>query len=223
VLSGYIEDNRDRFEVEIENRVKAHLWGPLKLFASRKGKEIVDEIVTEIRYLENSESNFSLEIKKQLNDFKTQLSTQSFDKVAFNLSIERLLSQKSFRDGIIQAIDDLILSVIQFMREGEDGSSNIEKLVDSTIRFSINNLIADSDNIAIINREISNLIMDTVKKYSILDLLTNLIRQEIHAMSESDFISYIEDEVYDDLQYIRLNGAVVGGIVGGILYFITLL
>lgn len=223
VLASYIENNRSKFEVEIEARVKSHLWGPLKLFGNNKGQDILDEILDELSKLQSGSSSFSAEVKLELEKYKENLMRDSFDRVTFNVSVEKLLSQKSIRDKIIHAIDELILGILEFIQEGHRGVSNIERLIDKTLVLITTNLISEQENVAIINMEIASIVNDSIKKYALLDRITHLIKNEIISMSEKDFVEYIENQVYDDLQYIRLNGAVVGGCVGGIIYIVTTL
>ena len=45
----------------------------------------------------------------------------------------------------------------------------------------------------------------------------------LNKMSDAQFRDFIESRVKEDLQYIRLNGAVVGGLAGMMLYFIRVL
>ncbi|MCX5774274.1 MAG: DUF445 family protein [Fusobacteria bacterium] len=222
VVKNYIIQNRKRFENDIENKVKSHLWGPLKFFANKKGQDVVNEILEELDKVENSSSDIICEIKNQLLSYQNNLLKDTFDAVSFNVVIEKVLSQKNIRDHIISGIDQLILSLLEFLSTESRGASQTEKIIDKMIQHISTNLLNEECS-AIINHEISELLIDTAQKYSLIDTLTQLIKREIISMSEKEFIRYIEDEVYDDLQYIRLNGAIVGGLVGGFLYIVTTL
>lgn len=48
-----------------------------------------------------------------------------------------------------------------------------------------------------------------------------MVREKLGALSESDLIELVKDKAGKDLQYIRLNGMIVGSLVGIILYFAT--
>lgn len=45
-----------------------------------------------------------------------------------------------------------------------------------------------------------------------------IVRANIDGVNDDELVSQIEDRVGDDLQYIRLNGAIVGGLVGLLIY-----
>ncbi|MCD8406567.1 DUF445 domain-containing protein [Tenacibaculum dicentrarchi] len=51
-------------------------------------------------------------------------------------------------------------------------------------------------------------------------LIANTVSDSLEKLNNEDLVKQIEDKVVDDLQYIRLNGAIVGGVVGMILYII---
>lgn len=45
-----------------------------------------------------------------------------------------------------------------------------------------------------------------------------IVRDNIDGVNDDELVAQIEDKVGDDLQYIRLNGAIVGGLVGLVIY-----
>lgn len=45
-----------------------------------------------------------------------------------------------------------------------------------------------------------------------------LVRSRLHELSNAMLVEFIEDKVGDDLQMIRINGSLVGGVVGMLLY-----
>jgi len=45
-----------------------------------------------------------------------------------------------------------------------------------------------------------------------------IVRANIDGVNDDELVAQIEDKVGDDLQYIRLNGAIVGGLVGLVIY-----
>lgn len=52
--------------------------------------------------------------------------------------------------------------------------------------------------------------------------LADVAQAAMRKMDDREFVRFVEGKVADDLQYIRLNGAIVGGLVGLALYGITL-
>lgn len=48
-----------------------------------------------------------------------------------------------------------------------------------------------------------------------------LVREKLESYSEAELIALVKDKAGTDLQYIRLNGMIVGGVVGVLLYLLT--
>jgi uncharacterized membrane-anchored protein YjiN (DUF445 family) len=53
--------------------------------------------------------------------------------------------------------------------------------------------------------------------------LATFIERGIHALGPAGAVRLIEEHAGDDLQYIRVNGTVVGGLAGGAIYALHLL
>jgi uncharacterized membrane-anchored protein YjiN (DUF445 family) len=53
--------------------------------------------------------------------------------------------------------------------------------------------------------------------------IATFIEKGVHALGPEGAVHLIEEHAGDDLQYIRVNGTVVGGLAGGLLYAIHLL
>lgn len=52
------------------------------------------------------------------------------------------------------------------------------------------------------------------------DFIIDLIRQRLEELTDEELIEMSENYVADDLQIIRINGSIVGGIAGGLLYIV---
>jgi uncharacterized membrane-anchored protein YjiN (DUF445 family) len=53
--------------------------------------------------------------------------------------------------------------------------------------------------------------------------IATFIEKGVHALGPEGAVSLLEDHAGDDLQYIRVNGTLVGGLAGGLLYAVHLL
>ena len=50
----------------------------------------------------------------------------------------------------------------------------------------------------------------------------NVVRENLLKLNDQELVMQIKEKVGDDLQYIRLNGAVVGGLVGILIAVVRL-
>ena len=55
------------------------------------------------------------------------------------------------------------------------------------------------------------------------DMIGEMVRGSLEKLSDLDLVRQIETKVGQDLQYIRLNGAIVGGFAGAVLAIIKVL
>ncbi len=55
------------------------------------------------------------------------------------------------------------------------------------------------------------------------DAILSIVQERLKSFSNEDFVEFIETKVGDDLQMIRINGSVVGGAVGMLLFALTYL
>jgi uncharacterized membrane-anchored protein YjiN (DUF445 family) len=53
--------------------------------------------------------------------------------------------------------------------------------------------------------------------------IAGFIENGVHALGPEGAVSLVEEHAGDDLQFIRVNGTVVGGLAGGLLYALHLL
>jgi uncharacterized membrane-anchored protein YjiN (DUF445 family) len=63
--------------------------------------------------------------------------------------------------------------------------------------------------------------LDLVEKRH--DRIGEMVRGSLEKLSDLDLVGQIESKVGRDLQYIRLNGAIVGGFAGAVLAIIKML
>ena len=55
------------------------------------------------------------------------------------------------------------------------------------------------------------------------ELISGLIRERLDEFSDEELVIFVEDKVQDDLQMIRINGSIVGSLVGMALYVLVAL
>ena len=71
------------------------------------------------------------------------------------------------------------------------------------------------------NRGVATLLSGAITKSRLIEGLTGYLATILKSTDEQEFVRRIEDAVWNDLQYIRVNGAVVGALVGLVLAVIS--
>lgn len=117
---------------------------------------------------------------------------------AKNITIEDKL------EGILRGrlkSDELKRPIVNFLREKLDEFESSEKLRQK------------------VDEWLKAFIAKGINKHH--DIIETLVRERLDKFSEDEFSNFVEEKVNDDLQMIRVNGAIIGGICGMALYIIT--
>jgi len=69
------------------------------------------------------------------------------------------------------------------------------------------------------DRFVKTFLADELKKHH--DAIPGLVRERLDEMSDDKLVAFVEAKVQDDLQMIRINGAIVGSLVGMGLYLLV--
>jgi uncharacterized membrane-anchored protein YjiN (DUF445 family) len=72
-----------------------------------------------------------------------------------------------------------------------------------------------------LNRGAASLVSSLIARSGLIEGVTGYLSGLLRNTDEREFVGRIEDAVWNDLQYIRLNGAMVGGLVGIVLAVIS--
>ena len=70
-----------------------------------------------------------------------------------------------------------------------------------------------------LNHWAQNLILRFVKKWR--SYTGNLVREYLSGFTNDKLVAFIEERAGEDLQMIRINGSVVGGLVGMLIFILT--
>jgi uncharacterized membrane-anchored protein YjiN (DUF445 family) len=99
-----------------------------------------------------------------------------------------------------------------------DPSSALSSLLERKLRAGILDLLGEPERRAAFDQWVRSTASDLVQRYHHEIGLT--VREHLEALETGMLVAQIEERVGADLQFIRLNGAVVGGLIGLILGFV---
>jgi uncharacterized membrane-anchored protein YjiN (DUF445 family) len=130
-----------------------------------------------------------------------------------------LAQAERLRDAIVESLeaaplvrDTLARLRAQLEQELDDPASGLSDLIDRTLRAGILELLDDPVRRATVDRWVRTTADDLLRRHHHEIGLT--VRENLEALETGALVAQIEDRVGNDLQFIRLNGAVVGGLVG---------
>jgi uncharacterized membrane-anchored protein YjiN (DUF445 family) len=135
----------------------------------------------------------------------------SADREKLAASFREALADEGFRGGFSRFASELAA------RLGEDLSGDggrfipaLEGLEDAAAR----RLASDGELRSRFNAAAASLVAGVLERGRVIEGVTEYLAGLLRATDERVFVDRIEEAVWNDLQYIRLNGAVVGGLVG---------
>ena len=94
----------------------------------------------------------------------------------------------------------------------ENDKTPLMQFVISNLNKMIQELENDPEVQGKINRWIKETVSHLITQYH--GEIGNMVRSSLTKLDNEELVTQIEEKVGNDLQYIRLNGAVVGGLVG---------
>jgi uncharacterized membrane-anchored protein YjiN (DUF445 family) len=104
----------------------------------------------------------------------------------------------------------------------KDHDSDLSNLISKFIFGTVSDLKVDPEYRNKLDIWVSATIISLVDKHH--DMIGDMVRTSLSPakISNNELVAQIEEKIGDDLQYIRLNGALVGGMVGSIIMAIKM-
>jgi uncharacterized membrane-anchored protein YjiN (DUF445 family) len=136
------------------------------------------------------------------------------ERERFAAGIRDALADESFRSGFADFIADML------RRIGSDLSSPESRFLEGLERIEDaleTRLARDGELRARFNRGAAGLVSGLIARSRIVEGLTDYLSGLLKKTDDREFVRRVEGAVWNDLQYIRVNGAIVGGLVGVVL------
>lgn len=103
----------------------------------------------------------------------------------------------------------------QIEEELEDHHSRLSRLIDEKLRSSILAYLDDADHRASFDAWVRETAVELLRRHH--QQIGVTVRENLEMLTDDQLVEQIESRVGADLQFIRLNGAVVGGLIGVLL------
>jgi uncharacterized membrane-anchored protein YjiN (DUF445 family) len=132
---------------------------------------------------------------------------------------EALAFAERVRSSIVESLESgpLVRDALARLRtrlekELDDPNGPLADLIDRRLRAGVVELLDDPERSAAFDRWVRSTADDLLRRHHHQIGVT--VRENLEALETGALVARIEDRVGADLQFIRLNGAVVGGLVG---------
>lgn len=212
-LKEYIHESREMVQQRLsENK-------PFIAFLAGKkiSKEVVDGLIKFIEEVQEDKNHF---VRKKLTENLQEFSIEVVDspnwKTKFDaLKNEMLTSQnlRPYTDDAWQSIKEILIHNL------DDPSSPLQNYLEKNIQKLSHSLSSDEEIGLKINGWIRHFLYRMILKNR--NEVERLISTTVAGWEGRELSEKLELEVGKDLQFIRVNGTLVGGLVGLIIYILT--
>jgi uncharacterized membrane-anchored protein YjiN (DUF445 family) len=135
----------------------------------------------------------------------------SVDRERLSSSFREALADPGFRSGFSRFASEIASRLGEDLAGAEGGCIPLlERVEDALAR----RLREDEELRSRFNAQAASLIGGLIERGRVVERVTDYLAGLLMATDDRVFVDRIEEAVWNDLQYIRLNGAVVGGLVG---------
>lgn len=225
LLRSSVGENRERL-VDILTPLIRHNSGWQGIFVGRRVVErLVDGIKEELDRIRD-EPNHEIRriLARSLVSYLSKLSDDGPGGESARVAISERI-RRALTDPTIQAASGrLLASMVDRLREDLASPESITRQGVERLAKELGSRLASDEPLrARFNREVGGLIFAIVSKSRLIDGASSYLASLLKSTDVKEFVDRIEEAVWNDLQYIRLNGAVVGGLVGLVLAVITAL
>ena len=223
-----------------KNETKQFIYGQLLKIREQKTKSIVEKAVFWL-----AEQTDSMNISEAADIVYDELlailsEAKQTDHILYkwvHAKLVEMINQLESQDSWLEAIEDWKQTVVEEM--------NVTQTVGNVVQTALE-AINDSSNSPILgwlyeqlqnywgnftqNQEAQGWLETGIKQavYKLIDnehqLISIIVKSVFNTFSDEDLNEFIEDKAGDDLQWIRINGCVVGSVVGlGLFAFLHLI
>lgn len=207
-LKNYEKDNINR---KLTNKlILGHI---LDMSPNTAAYSIQKEIVKTLGNMKNYDDKNRMLLKEKLNNYALKLSSDTIliDKIE-NYKIMFLTQNVFLKHNLEKFLDD-------YFTENFYNNENFIKKFKSKKRKLMLNFIKDRDKINIIDKVIKDTMFKLIDdRYNYIG---NLVRENLNKYNNEEIVKIMEEKLSEDLQIIRVNGSIVGGLVGLFIYLLT--
>lgn len=130
---------------------------------------------------------------------------------------ESLLENWDAEMSVLHKMQELRDQALEYMEDGKYVTAHVLPIIESLI----SEVKANDELIQRINQKIVNSVTNLVERNH--SKIGTLVRENVDKMDNETLIEMIEDKVGQDLQWIRINGAVTGFLIGVVLTVVQIL
>ncbi len=200
-------------DVRIQELVESHQrwWIPRRI-NRRIAKAMIEGLTDLLTGLRNPRSDTRQKLRDDLSGFLLDLTQSPQQRERINMARDRLLSHPQLQAWLEALWKDLSETVL---RDLESPSPRTRAALEQAIRSMARMLATDQTMLMHVNAGIERLALALVVKRR---EIASVIEEVVHRWDARTLSDRLELVVGSDLQYIRMNGTLVGAGVGALIF-----
>ena len=211
VMSSELSNNKDLIRKKVKQSTPFLSFGLADKSISEGIFNGLQEFLDEAK---KPESEIRIKIDEYIADFLEKVRNSEEMRIKINNLILGFAGKKEVQDYINGIWDEIKLSISNDLEKGDE--SSIKNNISSLIQRFGNGLKEDPVMIDKINNFIKNDLLEVLLNNK--KVIGDLISSTVKSWDGKEVSEKLELEIGKDLQYIRINGTLVGGLIGLIIY-----
>ncbi|MFB3390160.1 DUF445 domain-containing protein [Flavobacterium sp. LAR06] len=211
VMSAELKDNKDLIRKKVKASTPFLSFGLADKSISEGIFNGLQEFLDEAK---KPESEIRIKIDEYIADFLEKVKNSEEMRIKINNLILGFAGKKEVQDYINGIWDEIKLSISNDLEKGDE--SSIKKNISSLVQGFGNGIKEDLVMIDKINNFIKNDLLSVLLNNK--KVIGDLISSTVKSWDGKEVSEKLELEIGKDLQYIRINGTLVGGLIGLVIY-----
>lgn len=212
-LKAYVEESQEL----IRERISENKPFIAFLAGKRISREMTDGIMKFIEEVELDKEHF---VRNKLTENLESFAEELLVSESWNEKFDQLKTDLISPENLSQYADDAWESIKAMLDENiENPDSGLNQYLHKNIRKLSESLQNDEELKLRINKWIRHFLYRMILKNS--EEVQTLISKTVESWEGKELSNKLELEVGKDLQFIRINGTLVGGLVGLVIYVVT--
>jgi uncharacterized membrane-anchored protein YjiN (DUF445 family) len=211
VMSSELSNNKDLIRKKVKASTPFLSFGLADKSISEGIFNGLQEFLDEAK---KPESEIRIKIDEYIADFLEKVKNSEEMRIKINNLILGFAGKKEVQEYINGIWDEIKLSISNDLEKGD--ASSIKNNISSLIQRFGNGLKEDPVMIDKINNFIKNDLLELLLNNK--KVIGDLISSTVKSWDGKEVSEKLELEIGKDLQYIRINGTLVGGLIGLVIY-----
>ncbi|MBF4494582.1 DUF445 domain-containing protein [Flavobacterium sp. JLP] len=211
VMSSELTNNKDLIRKKVKESTPFLSFGLADKSISEGIFNGLQEFLDEAK---NPESEIRIKIDEYVHDFLDKVKNSEEMRIKINNMILGFAGKKEVQDYINGIWDEIKLSISNDLEKGDE--SSIKNNIANLIQGFGSGIKEDAVMIEKINNFIKNDLLSVLLNNK--KVIGDLISSTVKSWDGKEVSEKLELEIGKDLQYIRINGTLVGGLIGLVIY-----